>query len=357
MIIATHDGTFHADETTACAIISYIYENCRIIRSRDPRILEGADLIIDVSGINDARHYDHHSPAFTQVRPNGVRYATAGLMWQKFGQEFLRKLAKQEYEQMPPEEILKAAFERIDREIMQLVDLDDNGQLTEYAAEVARARTPEEEALRDRLSELYGHMPGIPYIVAMLNLPGATENLQQQSFSSCVKMLRSILASAALNALCTESSIARVTANYHGGELLILKESLPWTEAVLSCPEVFRDCLLAVFPDRRMHWRVQSLPVSRAQRFKNRLSAPKAWRGLNFEELDRATGLSHMTFVHRSGFVGGAECFEDNLKLARLWLKLGKAEQAAETAQIKQAQQTAQSAQATAAASPQPPQS
>ena len=31
MIIATHDGSFHADETTACAILTYIYENSTIM--------------------------------------------------------------------------------------------------------------------------------------------------------------------------------------------------------------------------------------------------------------------------------------------------------------------------------------
>ena len=44
MIIATHNGTFHADETTACAILTYLFENSSIIRSRDPEELEKADI-------------------------------------------------------------------------------------------------------------------------------------------------------------------------------------------------------------------------------------------------------------------------------------------------------------------------
>ena len=53
MIIATHDGTFHADETTACAILSYLFDNVSVIRSRDPDVLESGDIVIDVSNIND----------------------------------------------------------------------------------------------------------------------------------------------------------------------------------------------------------------------------------------------------------------------------------------------------------------
>ena len=56
MIIATHDGTFHADETTACAILTYLNENATIIRSRDENTLESGDLVIDVSSQHDDRH-------------------------------------------------------------------------------------------------------------------------------------------------------------------------------------------------------------------------------------------------------------------------------------------------------------
>ena len=46
MIIATHDGTFHADETTACAILSYLFDNVSVIRSRDPDVLESGDIVM-----------------------------------------------------------------------------------------------------------------------------------------------------------------------------------------------------------------------------------------------------------------------------------------------------------------------
>ena len=94
MLIATHDGSFHADETLACAIISYVHERCEVIRSRNPVELEKADIVIDVSGINDDKHFDHHSNNFNLKRDNGINYATAGLMWQKFGFEYLRKIAQ-----------------------------------------------------------------------------------------------------------------------------------------------------------------------------------------------------------------------------------------------------------------------
>lgn len=107
MIIATHDGTFHADETTACAILSYLFDNVSVIRSRDPDVLESGDIVIDVSNINDEKHFDHHSKDFTLCRDNGIKYATAGLMWKKYGMDYLRKVAKSELEFHPSEKVLQ----------------------------------------------------------------------------------------------------------------------------------------------------------------------------------------------------------------------------------------------------------
>ena len=73
MIIATHDGSFHADETTACAILTFLHENSTIIRSRDEIELEKADIVIDVSNKNDSKHFDHHSKDFIPVAENAVK--------------------------------------------------------------------------------------------------------------------------------------------------------------------------------------------------------------------------------------------------------------------------------------------
>ncbi len=324
MLIATHDGTFHADETTACAIISYLYDNFRVIRSRDPDVIEKADLIIDVSLKNDQKHFDHHSKEFTKSRPNGVRYATAGLMWEKFGIDFLKKIVKKELPFRPDQSVIDKAFERIDREMMVMTDLVDNGQLTDYCAKIADAKTEGEAAVRDRLNDFYQDVPDISYIVAMQNLPGLSAEAQDQAFMGTVKLLRQIIVAAAINALTIESGIAKVIKAYTGGEILIIHERLPWSQAVLNTPEVFAKCLLAVYPDRNGRWRVQSLPVSKAMRYKNRLTAPASWRGLQGADLDAATGLHNMNFIHRTGFTGGASTYDDDIALANLWLRQGE---------------------------------
>ncbi len=323
MLIATHDGSFHADETIACAILTYIFENSSIIRSRDCDELERADIVIDVSGLNDEKHFDHHSKNFTKTRLNGISYATAGLMWDKFGRDFLAKVCKQNALNFSTDIIVKAQ-QRIDHEMMELIDLNDNGQLNSYLSAQLAPHSEGELRVFNALNAFYQQDPSIPYIVAMQNLPTANAAEQQKSFLATVKMLRQILINTAINALHTEHGIARTLELYDGGPLLIMHEKLPWSAAVLSNPEEFAHCSLAIYPDRKRGWRVQSLPVSLSERFCNRVTAPEAWCGLDDKALDAATGLEGTIFVHKSGFTGGAIEFETILELARRWLVQGR---------------------------------
>ena len=328
MLIATHDGSFHADETLACAIISYIYERSEVIRSRDPHMLETADIIIDVSGINDEKHFDHHSNEFNLSRDNGINYATAGLMWLKFGDKYLRKIAQEhftfEQREKISDEIYRAAQERIDKEIMYGVDLNDNGQLNSYLNSQVQVANAGEQRVMDELNEFYRYSPDISYLVAMQNLPNVSGAEQDKNFMNTVKILKNLLINSAINALYTEIGIAEVMHVYDGGPILIMHEKLPWTQAVLSNFDTFKDCMLAVYPDRKRGWRVQSLPYSKAERFRNKLTAPKSWRGLDFEALDEVTGLNGTIFIHRAGFTGGAMDFDTNLAMARMWLEQGE---------------------------------
>src|SRR5688500_5175899 len=60
----THDGTFHADEVTACALLMLfdLIDEDKIIRTRDLQILGTCELVCDVGGIYDAKNrlFDQH---------------------------------------------------------------------------------------------------------------------------------------------------------------------------------------------------------------------------------------------------------------------------------------------------------
>ncbi|MBM3184327.1 MAG: MYG1 family protein, partial [Chlamydiae bacterium] len=60
----THDGSFHADEVTACSLLLLfnLIDREKIFRTRDPHILAECDYVCDVGGVYDSgkRRFDHH---------------------------------------------------------------------------------------------------------------------------------------------------------------------------------------------------------------------------------------------------------------------------------------------------------
>lgn len=51
--IGTHSGSFHCDEALGCFLLRKVpeFSNAEIVRSRDPEVLSGLDVVIDVGGV------------------------------------------------------------------------------------------------------------------------------------------------------------------------------------------------------------------------------------------------------------------------------------------------------------------
>ena len=62
--IGTHNGTFHCDEALACYMLKKLpeYQSAEIIRTRDEKLLNTCDIVVDVGGVydHDKYRYDHH---------------------------------------------------------------------------------------------------------------------------------------------------------------------------------------------------------------------------------------------------------------------------------------------------------
>lgn len=81
MLCGTHDGSHHADDVMAAAILQNVYyEDLEIIHTRDPARLAECDLLFDVGNAYepDRLMFDHHQfkNASDMARPNGVPYAS-----------------------------------------------------------------------------------------------------------------------------------------------------------------------------------------------------------------------------------------------------------------------------------------
>src|SRR4051812_25812895 len=66
--LGIHDGSFHADEVTACALLLLLgkVDRDKILRTRDLKALEMCDYVCDVGGVYDPtkRRFDHHQAGY-----------------------------------------------------------------------------------------------------------------------------------------------------------------------------------------------------------------------------------------------------------------------------------------------------
>lgn len=88
--IGTHDGVFHCDEVLGSWLLTKTkrFRNAVVIRTRDPKILKEADLVLDVGGIYDpglnslpgvfkcfleSFRFDHHHTNFNETFEGELR--------------------------------------------------------------------------------------------------------------------------------------------------------------------------------------------------------------------------------------------------------------------------------------------
>ena len=112
----THSGRFHVDDIISTIFLSKIMDN--IILARVPSV-ENIDIenkIVYDIGLGE---FDHHQKNRNGKRDNGIFYSSIGLLWKKFGKDYLRKIRVK---------YLDKVFEYIDKELIQNIDAEDNMQ-------------------------------------------------------------------------------------------------------------------------------------------------------------------------------------------------------------------------------------
>src|SRR4051812_31519904 len=116
MKVATHSGSFHADDVFALATLALLGDPLEVVRTRDPKVMAACDARIDVGFRSDPAtgDFDHHQREGAGARPNGIRYASFGLVWREYGARLCDGDA--------------AVAERVDRSLVQAVDANDTGQ-------------------------------------------------------------------------------------------------------------------------------------------------------------------------------------------------------------------------------------
>ncbi|MEC9197791.1 MAG: MYG1 family protein, partial [Pseudomonadota bacterium] len=121
--LVTHSGGFHADELLSSVVLTRLYPDAQIVRTRDEGWITPAEgrLIYDVGRDYDAARgvFDHHQQK-NPLRPDGQPYSSFGLIWHHYGQDYLRSHGV-------PEADIAAIHDKMDQNCVLPIDLMDNG--------------------------------------------------------------------------------------------------------------------------------------------------------------------------------------------------------------------------------------
>ncbi|KAL0491968.1 UPF0160 protein MYG1, mitochondrial [Acrasis kona] len=312
-VIGTHNGLFHCDESLAVAMLSLTNEfnNSVVVRTRDEKILEKCDAVVDVGAVYDpSRHrYDHHQNSFQDAldETQKTRLSSSGLIYKHFGRQIIAKLLK---ESNMDNLWLDKLYDRVYTNFMEHIDAIDNG--------ISVADGELKYKITTTLSNRVGRLNPSWTVKS-------TKELENESFKKAVKLTGEEFEDVIkgyIKEWVPARAIVQEAYDSHrllDGRAIQFSEFCPWKEHLFDIEEENKNeghILYALFPDNTGACRVQAVPVKGGD-FENRKPLPKPWRGLRDQELSEKTGIEGCVFVHASGFIGGARTLEVALKMAK----------------------------------------
>lgn len=289
--IVTHDSRFHADDVFSVATLDLVFNGkIKVTRTRDEKLINEADIVLDVGGIYDAEknRFDHHQKEGAGTRENGIPYASFGLIWKHFG----RRLCNEN------------VWQYIENKIVQSIDAGDNGIST---------------FIKDPKYNVF------PYIIPDMLfsfMPSWKESQDMNKpFFEAVKMVKRILEreiSRATDSFESEKIILECYEKTEDKRIVIINKDYQFSDEDIGRALNDKPEVLYFIKYRKEHdqWSAKAMRVI-PDDFPSRKPFPKEWAGLSDEELQKVSGVSDAVFCHRGVFLAVAKSLEGATKLAQ----------------------------------------
>ncbi|EFP74430.1 urease accessory protein [Puccinia graminis f. sp. tritici CRL 75-36-700-3] len=330
-LIGTHSGTFHADEALAVSLLRSLekFKSSRLVRTRDPAVLETCDIVVDVGGQYDpARHrYDHHQREFSETYSGDHRtkLSSAGLIYKHFGSEIVASHLGLPTDN-PTVPILVAklydgfieAIDAIDNGIERYETVDQDGKPTNLPVKL---RYQSHTDLSSRISHLNpAWNEPVNNTILDSQFEKASSLAGSEFFSRLDYFSKAWLPGRELVVKALENRFTN-QAQDKFGRVLIFDSFCPWKDHLhtlekTTLTESSERPLYVLYADESQNWRIQAIPVTPGG-FESRKALPEAWRGVRDAALSELIGIPGSIFVHASGFIGGNQTFEGALKMAQ----------------------------------------
>lgn len=274
--VGTHDGTFHADEVTACALLAVfnLIDADKIVRTRDLKVLSQCEYVCDVGGIYDPdkKRFDHH-----QVEYQG-ELSSAGMVSLYLKEQGI---------------IDERLYDHLNRSLIWGVDAHDNGRVT---LEIGVCTFS--QVISNFVPPDYDAKPAViekAFYAAFEFAKGHLERLIERW--RYVEACRDLVAAAMKE----------------GKEVLIFEKAMPWMDLFFDMGGEKHPAKFVIMPSGG-HWKLRGIPPNGKDRMQVRRPLPEAWAGLMEEDLKKVSGIEGAIFCHKGRFISVWETQEGALK-------------------------------------------
>ncbi|MBX4200279.1 MYG1 family protein [Candidatus Parcubacteria bacterium] len=285
MKIVTHNGDYHADDVFAVATLLLLYPGSHVVRSRNPEDFNGADYIVDVGFEYDPvlGHFDHHQLGGAGERPNGIPYASFGLVWKAFGEKVSGS---------------KEVADLIEDQLVIPIDAMDNG----VAVSTPLFENVHEYTIND-------------FICSFRDYSDSSEEGLRDVFLQAVKVAEDLLGrkiKAAGLELQDMQEVRKIFEATTDKRIIVLDKERAWKKVLTPIPET----LYVVYPRKDGKWGVRAVRKAMTG-FEVKKPLPASWAGETGDRLKEVTGVKDAFFVHRDLFIAVSGSKEGALELAQ----------------------------------------
>ncbi len=294
--LITHSGGFHADELLSSVILTQLFPDAEIVRTRDKKMIAPASgkIIYDVGGAYDseAQIFDHHQRPGPE-RSDGQPFSSFGLIWAHYGRDYLTSL------DVPADDI-EAIHLKFDTKFVLPIDLLDNGAMEPSVAGPLSVLT---------LPSLLGSLKPV------FDDPSPTAD--DDAFMSALPIARSFV----------EAQIRNLAAKFRSRQIVDKSIAEAGTSPILELPmgmpfrsaldDAGADHILFVVIPRGADWTLGGIKLS-GDTFDQRADLPAAWAGLTDEALEEASGVKGAKFCHNARFIAVANSRDAIMEMAQI---------------------------------------
>lgn len=280
--LGIHDGPFHADEVTACALLLLfdLIDEDKIYRTRDSHLLATCEYVCDVGGKYNPnqKHFDHHQADYT----GSLSSAGMILLYLK-DQKILSSNLYQFFNDSLVEGIdaHDIGTVKLQKGTCFFSDVIANFLPIEYGSAHARMQ----EAFQEALIFTIGHLKRLK---------------ERFDYMQVCKAL-------------VEKEMEKNL------PYLIFDKPIPWLESFFELGGENSPALFVVMPSQN-HWKLRAIPPTFERRMEVRKPLPEAWAGLHEEELIKVTKIEGSVFCHKGRFISIWKTKEDAIKALNIVL-------------------------------------